>query len=87
MKSFLFINVGTRGQSVLAPHFSSIIRQSAPLQLKKLPGFYMRMPLNTCAFHFLNASYICVFITSYTIAKMEEDNSVYDKIEEINKSK
>ena len=40
------------------PPLSQIIRQSAPLQLKKLPLLFMRVLLNTRAPHFLNASYV-----------------------------
>ena len=53
------MDVGTGGAGGTYPHFSQIIRQSAPLQLKKLPVFVMRVPLNIhVPPHFLNASYI-----------------------------
>ena len=52
------IDVGTGGggvQMTRGPHFSQIIRQSAPLQLKKMPIFvhkgapeYMCSPLLEC---------------------------------------
>ena len=59
MVGFCYIDVGTSGTGdTRAPHFSQIIRQNAPLQLKKLLVFvYEGTPEYMCPLHFLNASY------------------------------